>query len=773
MKGDTIEYNTSNIRMQRNAVVDDLLRRLPGLRVNPDGTITYNGEKIQHLLVDGEDIFGSSPTLVTRNFDANKIAKIQVLDRKSDETIFTGIDDGTRTKTLNLVLKEDARNGSFGKSQFGGNTSGYYNANGALAAFRGKEQFTALGIAANTGTLGFTNGSDGTGVSIWGISNDVLGASAGTGTPRFEGAALHYANSWPGDNNHLVVNYQFSHYYTQPISTSNSLQIQPDSIYAQQQTSQSTNVQDQHWVYGIYDWTPNKRSAVKLAFHVSHSTGANHLNSNTSSTINDTLVNSSQRDINDQANRLSTGANLGWRRSIGNKTDQVLSINVTADFENNNTNGYLHSLNRFYISGAPLPSSDTVDQREQIFNKNKTLGEAVGYTQHLWKGALLGTRYSLTFSEDEPLQVVYNRGSGKYTTVVDSLSSRLKTLSISQKATFDIRGENGKLNYSFGGDWIGYSYRQNDLIADTTKILKYDNWNPRLLLTYAASSITALNFGYSASTTEPSPIQLSPIKNNSDPLHITEGNPQLKPAFNQSFTARFHRFNTWVFSAAANLTINKNPISTMTLTDSLGRQISEPVNVQGSKAAGTDFSFGRSVLGIQLGLHIMGSYAQSFAYVNAALSQNISYDGGLGVAVQKFLADKYSLQGSADFNYWDQTSSVNVSAPVRYWTGKYAGDFRLYIVPKYEMGANATYNWQQSAGTLPGTSAFIWNAYVSQILLHDNLVIKFQINNILNANAGITRVNTGNVNTQTSSNILGRYWMFSVSYHFDKKFKNK
>src|SRR6185437_15171618 len=129
--------------------------RLPGLQIAADGTITYNGQKIQRLLVDGEDIFGSDPTMVTRSFDASKISRVQILDRKSDQAIFTGIDDGSRTKTLNLVMKESAKDGYFGRAEAGGNTREYFNLNGALAAFHDKEQFTALGLSSNTGVLGF------------------------------------------------------------------------------------------------------------------------------------------------------------------------------------------------------------------------------------------------------------------------------------------------------------------------------------------------------------------------------------------------------------------------------------------------------------------------------------------------------------------------------------------------------------------------------------------------------------------------------------------
>src|SRR5581483_4140194 len=173
--------------------------------------------------------------LVTRSFDASKIAKVQILDRKSDQALFTGIDDGTRTKTLNLVLKESAKDGYFGKAELGGNAQGYYNGNGALAAFRNKEQFTALGLASNAGITGFSsNASSGAPrVAFVSDNSDPMGASAGTGIPRFAAAALHYANTWNGSQDHLMTNYQYSHYFTQPQTTTLSLQTQANSLYEQ------------------------------------------------------------------------------------------------------------------------------------------------------------------------------------------------------------------------------------------------------------------------------------------------------------------------------------------------------------------------------------------------------------------------------------------------------------------------------------------------------------------------------------------------------------
>lgn len=776
MKGDTLEYNTEHIQVPPNAVVEEFLRRLPGLQVDADGAISYNGDKIQHLLVDGEDIFGSDPTMVTRNFDASKIARVQILDRKSDQATFTGIDDGTRTKTLNLVMKESARDGYFGKVEGGGNTNGYYNANGALAAFRDKEQFTALGLASNTGITGFSSnaGRAPATVTFFNGNTDALGASAGTGIPKFDAAALHYANTWVGSGDHLTANYQYSHYFTQPVTNTQSLQTQPDNVYGQNQRGQSTNQQDQHWVYGIYDWVLSSKSALKFAFHGSNSQGQNQLGSSGSSTINDNLVNASQRTIQDNVSRQNIGGDISWRIRIGHRTDRVFSASAGVTPIDNTTSGYLYSINKFYQPNGLIQSIDTVDQRKVISSHSLNVSGSINYTELLWKGAVLGLSYGVSHTGDNPLQATYDRGDGKYQEMVDSLSTHFKTQTISQRATINLQGKTGHLGYTFGTDWIRYSYQQQDLIADSTLRLNYNNLAPRLLLNYTPSPATNLNFNYNASTQQPTIAQLTPATNNTDPLHLMLGNPNLKPGFNQNFRLDFRHFKTWLINLSLITTFTSNSISTKTTTDSLGRQISQPVNVDGGRTAGLNLSISRKVLGFDAGLHAMGTYARTVNYINTDLSRNDAYTGGGGFSLNKFVADKYSLQLSTNFTYFDQVSSINTAAPVHYWTQNHQGLLVIYLIPNFEIGTSATYTWQEKTSAFASsTSVLLWNGYVARNFLHNKLVAKFQFNNILDANAGITRTNTGNINTQSSTNILDRYWILSAIYHFDKMFKRK
>ncbi len=154
MKGDTTEFAADSFKVQPNATVEDLLKKLPGIQIDKNGQITAQGEKIQKILVDGEEFFGDDPTLVTQNLRADMVDKVQVYDKKSDQSTFTGIDDGQKEKTINLKLKDNKKNGYFGKLNASAGSNGYHDSQGMINVFKKKQKFAAYGILSNTGTSG-------------------------------------------------------------------------------------------------------------------------------------------------------------------------------------------------------------------------------------------------------------------------------------------------------------------------------------------------------------------------------------------------------------------------------------------------------------------------------------------------------------------------------------------------------------------------------------------------------------------------------------------
>jgi len=772
LHGDTTEYNTANIRLRVNANVEELLGRLPGLQIAADGTITYNGEVISKLLVDGEDLFGSDPRIITRNFDASRIDKVQLLDRKSDQTRFTGIDDGSRTKTLNLILKEDSKKGYFGKVEAGSNANGLYNANGLAGSFRQREQIAALGLVSNTGSTGFNSDNAG----IFGVSSvdDPFGASAGAGIPKFNALALHYANTWNGENDHLVGNYQYGTQLTKPITTTNTVQTLHDSVYGQYQRAASVNRQDQHSTYGVYDWVVNNVSAFRFNFYYINTKANNQFNDTALSVFNDTVVNRTKRAIQSVDNRNDMVGGISWKIQSRKKNGRVFSVYTRWSHTEKGADGYLYSLNQFYQPNGDLQTVDTVDQRKKINNRTQDLGGGLTLAEPLWGKNVLGLTYSLGYGTNNTLQSTYNRGDGKYQDLVDSLSSHFDDHTVNHTTTISLQGNSRKLQYALIAGMNWYSYQQKDLLADSQLRFHYFNFIPHILINYTPNSTHRFNFEYNSSTQQPNITQLQPVKNNNDPLHITLGNPNLKPGFNQNLKLAFTGTRTWMYNITLNLGRTSNSISTKTTTDSLGRQVSQPVNVDGGSRLSLNFSLNKKIAGIDAGLTTNLGYNRSVNYINTDLSRNDSYNSGFGFRLGKYVADKYSIQLNTLFSYLDTRSSVNPDAQVHYWTENYGGSLSLFLIPGIDFSTYANYTWQQKASSFAkNTTVAYWGASILHNFLDNKLALKLTANNLLNQNAGISRSNTGNINTETSTNILGRYFLLSVTYRFEHKYKQK
>lgn len=274
IKGDTTEYMADSFKVREGATVEDLLKRLPGIQVDKNGQITAQGETVQKVLVDGEEFFSDDPKVVTKGLQANAVEKVQVYDKKSDQTEFTGIDDGQKTKTINLELKEDKKKGYFGKIDAGGGTDGYFQEQGMINAFRAKRQLSAFGIMSNTDKVGLgwqdnNNFSSGSGVTeitdegqvtITSTNNaeDMAGWDGkynGQGLPRIWTGGLHFADKWSEDKQHVTANYRYAMQDVQingTTVTQNPLPNDQESVLHQAKNQYSRG--DRHGLDGMYEW---------------------------------------------------------------------------------------------------------------------------------------------------------------------------------------------------------------------------------------------------------------------------------------------------------------------------------------------------------------------------------------------------------------------------------------------------------------------------------------------------------------------------------------
>jgi hypothetical protein len=774
IRGDTLEYNTANVKMKVNATVEELLKRLPGVQVDQNGNITINGVQVQHLLVDGEDFFGGDPTIVTKNFNADMIARIQFLDKASSQTEFTGVDDGQRTKTVNLVLKDNAKQGYFVKGEVGDGPQGLYNVNGMLGAFRGPRQLGVLAMTANNGATGFSG--DGAGLSIGGGAGDALGASAGGGIPQVEGAGTHYADKWNGNQDHLSGNGSFGFSSTRPWSSSITQQSLPDSVYLQNQNSSSINTSNRQDLNGNYDYFPDTVSAFRFGLRGTKADGNDQYVSTGTSAFNDTLVNSSRTNIHSVVSNQGLNGNIMYRLRSRKKKARNFSVTAGLAESSNTTNGYLYVLNNFYQPNGSLLNIDTTDQRKAIVSSTLRLNSNLNYTEPLWKNTVLAIRYNVNFNRSETQQSTFGRGDGKYQDLIDSLSNHYLNDVLAQTATINLQATNRPLTYTIGGDIQQYSNRQEDLEKDSTLKYNYITFNPRIDARYAINKNQGISFNYSANTQQPSINQLQPVQNNNNPLYITLGNPNLRSSFSQNFGFSFNAVKPIFFNIGLNFGYTSNAISTKVYTDSLGRQISQAVNVSGSEHGGFYLGFNHKFLpaGIDLGANLNASAGRNVSYVGDQLSNNDNYNAGGGLSIGKYVADHYSIRLNANGNYNSTVSSINPSLSTHYWTQNHSFELSWFPMAGLELNITGNYTWQEKTSSFTGNnSTFLWNALIGKNFMQNRLVVKWRMNDILGQNAGIGRSSSGNTTSQNVTNIVGRYWMISVSYRFIRHSKLK
>jgi hypothetical protein len=767
IRGDTLEYNTANVKMKVNATVEELLKWLPGVQVNQDGSITINGVRVERLLVDGEDFFGGDPTIVTKNFNADMIAKIQFLDKRSSQTEFTGVDDGQRTKILNLVLKENAKKGYFVKEEAGSSHQGYIVVNGMIGAFRGVRQLALLGLMANNGTTGFSG--NGAGLSIGGGPEDALGASAGGGVPQVEGTGAHYADKWNSNQDHVSGNGSFGFTTSRPYSSSIIQQTLPDSLYTQTQNNNSFNSSNRQQLNADYDLIPDTIKAFRFSLGGIKVVGHNQYASIGSSSFNDSLVNKSQSSIRSIASNDQFNGGFMWRIRASKKTARNFSVTARLSKASNSSNGYLYVLNNFYRPGGNLLAIDTTDQRKVILTSNQSFNGNFNYTEPLWKKTVLAVRYNVNLNKSESQQSTFGRGNGKYQDVIDSLSNHYRNEVFSQSATFNIQSNGKPLTYTIGGDILQYSNKQEDVQNDSVLKYRYLTLNPRANARYAISKDLGISFTYSANSVQPSITQLQPVQNNNNPLYITLGNPNLRSSFSQNFGLNFDMAKPIYFNIGLSYGNTTNAIGTKVYTDSLGRQISQSVNVSGSSNGGIHLGFNQKLksLDIDLGSNTNFSFNRSISYIGDILSNNDSYTAGGDLSIGKYFANHFSVRIGTSANYTATMSSVNTSLPTHFWTQNESFELSWFVLPGLELNTNGDYKWQQQTSVFnKNNSTFFWNASISKNFLQNRLVIRWWINDILGQNVGISRLISGNTTIQTASNVVGRYWMVSVSYRF-------
>lgn len=797
LKGDTVEYAADSFAVRPNATVEDLLKKLPGIQVDKNGKITAQGQTVQKVLVDGEEFFSDDPTVATRNLPANAVDKVQVYDKKSDQAAFTGIDDGQTVKTVNLKLKNDKKNGYFGKVSAEGGTGGYYENTAAVNLFEKKRKIALYGVAANTGktglswqdqnnygSSGMTTAVDGGDVMMFfsGANDDFTnwgGSYNGQGVPTAQNVGAHYSNKWNDDKISASGDYTFNRVQVGVNGTTLSQLILPDSTTNTTHDANFSKITDQqHMISGKYDYQIDSTSEVKITVQgkVRHK---DTFTEDTSNTINgdNELLNKTVNNTNYTGQNNSFNSTLLWLKKF-HKKGRTLSFDVQENYTEINSTGYQFSVVGGYTGGL-FQSADTTNQYKTDYSRDLTVSSKLVYTEPLGHKFYLVGEYGLNVLSATSDKNAYNQGGGGKYEVLDSTYSNFYNLNIlSNAGGLFLKKSEKKYSWSVGSD-VGYtSYRQDNIYLDSLEKRDYLNFYPKASFSYKFSGQTSIHLTYNGNTTQPSLDQLQPVASNNNPLNIVIGNPQLKPSFTSRIEANMNSFNLLsqsYFFFWGSYTIVNNAFSTKDSVDATGKQYSQTVNVSnsqnGSISGGYEFKWKKPGINVSPNMSISANRNTNF--VNGAENDTWNNSYSFSLRLSKSKDKSYDASFDAGPTYNTSVSSVQTGNNTAYWTGQINGSFVKDLPLKFFFSIDAGISLRQRTALFStNTNTAIVNTSISKnFLKNDALVFRVGVNDLFNQNTGFSRnISTNNI-SQSTYTAIHRYGFVSVTWNFSKNGK--
>ncbi|WP_143307438.1 TonB-dependent receptor [Chitinophaga vietnamensis] len=795
IKGDTTEFNADSFKTAANANVEDLLRKLPGFQVDSKGQITAQGEKVKKVLVDGEEFFGDDPTLVTKNLRADMIDKVQLYDKKSDQAAFTGIDDGEKSKTVNLKLKENKKNGYFGKVEAGAGTEGYHNSDAMFNLFRGKRKFAAYGIVSNTGKTGLnwgerekfgqsfadnasydeTNGY----YFVMGGGDDAIegwdGRYNGVGYPLVQTGGLHFNNKWNQDKQSVNANVKAMNMGLEENSNTATKNILNNTVQYSNSASTAKREIFRTRANGSYEVQLDSSSSIKVSVDAGLDHKNNHsFNSGSMLNADSAMINSNERYLTGSGDNGSFNSNLLWRKKL-RKKGRTISINLSENYLKDNSDGFLNASTEFY-SNNKLDSTQHIDQRKKGNSESFNFNSNITYTEPLTKYASLVFNYGLSTNNNHSGRSSFNKdNSGKYAQLDSTYSNDYAFNILTHRGGLSYAYVKKKLRVNFGTN-VGFtSFMQEDMFREVKQQRDFVNWYPRASFSYSIGTQRAIMFNYNGNTQQPSINQLQPLRSNEDQLNITIGNPDLKPAFNHSFWMGYRDYKVltdrsiWL-SVSYNIT--SNAFSNSSTINEKGQRVIQAVNVNGNSHLNFNASLGWKIkpLDLSWGIDANGNWSKNVNFINAAQNITNSTNSTLSLYFRKDKDKKYNNYFRVGPNYTTSTSSVQKDIRTDYWSYELEYNGLVMLPAKFEITSQVNYSIRQKTPVFPDNlNVCLWNAAINKKFgKKDAVMLSLSVNDLLAQNRGINRSVNSNYITQTTYGTIGRYAMLSFLWNFNK-----
>ncbi len=803
MAEDTMVYNSAAFRVPAGSMLEELLKKYPGVEISDDGTITINGKTVNRILMKGKDFFGTDKNMALKNIPAEVVDKVKFYDKESDFKRVTGIDDGEEETVLDLQMKKGADQGWFGNTDVAYGSHERYSVKNTTSHFTDKSQKSLILSANNIGDRGFRGGG-GSGL----VASKMGGFNFATTSNKLETGGNIRFNHRDTD----VKNYTSSEYF---MTSGNPNQY---STSYNSSFSRSSNINADF----RFEWKPDSLTNIILRPSLSYST-SDSWSKSTSATFDadpfehggdylremfgsvpsgyeDIAINRNSNESMSSSESRSARANIQINRRLG-KQGRNITLDGSFGYTDSESENISHNDVDYFKAGA---GNGYVRKRYSTTpNTSWNYSTRLSYTEPLSRIAnlQLSYRFNYTYNSSDRSTYIFDN-LDNYNPLLNSdynfptlpedyeqyLSADLSRYStyrnMNHEVTAMARFVTEKMNLSVGASWLPQQSRMKYQYLGIDTLLKrtVNNFSPNLRFRYKWSKTTTLNVMYRGSTSQPSMTDLLDITDDSNPLNITQGNPGLKPSFTNRLNAFFNTYNVEAqrgISANLRFSNTLNSISQkITYIEETGGRISRPENINGNWNVRGGFNFNSAIPSntkFTYSTTTDAGFDHGVAYISMLNKNSVRNtikttsigerlragfrNDWLEVALNGTLRYEHSVNEqqpdrNLDTYNFSYGPSTNITLPwqnIRLYTDIYMSSRRGYSDP--------TFN----------TNELLWNAQISASFLKKNaLTVSFQVFDILHEQSNISRTISATMRSDTQNNAINSYCMVHLIYKFNQ-----
>lgn len=816
-KGDTTQFNANAFKTNPDATAEDLVQKMPGVTVQ-DGKVQTQGEDVKQVLVDGKPFFGNDPSSVLRNMPAEIIDKIQVFDQQSEQSRFSGVDDGNTTKTINIVTRGGGiKNGTFGRVYAGYGDQERYKAGGTINFFNGDRRISIVGQSNNVNEqnfsaedlVGISQGSGGGGGQRGGGGGPPRGGGGGGnfgggrpggggggntsdflvpqsgGISKTHAFGLNYSDKW-GEKTEISGSYFFNRSNNssdQSLFRQYAFPADGGQTYAENNLSSSTNTN--HRLNIRLEYKIDSANSILFTPRVSLQENNGLKNIFGETLLSSTLLNSTGSDFNSDLNGLSASGDLLYRHRFA-KAGRTISMNIGSNYSENTGASSLFSGNNFYTDPV---SFDSLNQLSDLNKTGLTLSTNITYTEPLGKKGSLqfGYQASLSDSDSDKETFNYSEVTDDYDLRDTALSNVFKSSYLTQSLDAGYRYNSEKSNFN-----IRLAYQRADLQNDQTfpfesKVERtFYNLVPSASYRYNFSKTKNLRLSYFSRSNAPSVSQLQDVLDNTNPLQLSSGNPDLVQDFRHSLSARYSATNTAKSSSffallSANITqdyignstfiADRDTVLSNGVELQQGAQFSQPVNLDGyyNLRSFLTYSVPLKAIKSNINLNLSGNYSRTPGLINGEENISSTPSFGFGLVISSNISEKLDFTVSTNSSYNIVRNSLREDLNSEYFSQnsrlRFNWIFWKGLVYQTEL------SHQLNSGLSEGFNQnyLLWNMSIGKKLFKKQEgEIRLSVFDALSENISVLRNITEVYVEDVQTEVLQRYFMLSFIYNLRK-----